>query len=71
MKRCPRCQTNYTDEVRWCPADGTPTEGLAPVSPAALAAVAIDDIPEGSPTMKGNDSGVGSGGEVGRRRGGW
>jgi len=51
MKRCPRCQTNYTDEVRWCPADGTPTEQVAPISLAALA-VAATDIPEGSPTIR-------------------
>jgi hypothetical protein len=49
MKRCSRCQAVYTDEVRWCPADGTPTEEVAP-SPAALAAAA-NHIPEGAPTL--------------------
>ncbi len=53
MKRCPRCETNYTDDVRWCPADGTPTENIAPISPSALAAAATaGDIPEGSPTIR-------------------
>lgn len=49
MKRCSRCQAVYTDEVRWCPADGTPTEDVAS-SPAALAAAA-NHIPEGAPTL--------------------
>lgn len=53
MKRCPRCQNNYTDEVRWCPADGTPVEDVAPaLSPAALAAAAASHIPDGAHTLR-------------------